>query len=573
MLTCQSAVCGDGIQSTSEDCDDGDTVDSGNGCSANCERSGSCGDGSVQSLFETCDDGNQSDGDYCSADCQSVTGYCGDGAKQQNEVCEDGNSDDGDYCSSDCQTITGFCGDQVIQTNEGCDDGNSLDGDGCSSACEVELGWTCEGEPSACVQRIYVDDDATGDGSGVSWEHAMPDLAQAFAAAAQPATEIWVAAGTYSPGPAPEDKFVLQSNLRLIGGFAGWETSPDERDVPANVTRLSGDVLGDDIGSHNRDDNNITILLSDDAEGVLIDGVFISNARGESALKVIGGSLETRNATFELNGGAVRVTGAETVASFQGVTFVSNNSTALHVSAGRVMLHDCLFDSNGLGVVVSEEKAIVNMRWSRIARHYGFGLEVRDGTFRAANVELINNHESGLKVGSGSASIVVVNGLFYGNSSSFWGGAVGAEFAPNGGSLHLHSCTIVENSGMLAGVETCTGNVVISNSTIVGNSPSDISCMNPGVGNALVSHSCVKGGYPGTGNVDCSTPQFISEHTGDFRLTSASPAYGSGSAALLPLDILDLDDDGDLTEPTPVDLDGNPRLVGLQIDMGAYERQ
>ena len=55
------------------------------------------------------------------------------------------------------------------------------------------------------------------------------------------------------------------------------------------------------------------------------------------------------------------------------------------------------------------------------------------------------------------------------------------------------------------------------------------------------------------------------------RLSVNSPAVNAGDRALLPADTLDLDGDGDLTEPIPFDLDGNTRVSGGALDMGAYE--
>ena len=50
--------------------------------------------------------------------------------------------------NSTCDEI---CGDGILVGVEACDDDNTDSGDGCSSACTEELGWTCAGEPSACV--------------------------------------------------------------------------------------------------------------------------------------------------------------------------------------------------------------------------------------------------------------------------------------------------------------------------------------------------------------------------------------------------------------------------------------
>jgi hypothetical protein len=85
-----------------------------------------------------------------------------------------------------------------------------------------------------------------------------------------------------------------------------------------------------------------------------------------------------------------------------------------------------------------------------------------------------------------------------------------------------------------------------------------------------VTYSDVRGGYTGTGNIDVD-PLFASET--DLRLQEGSLCIAAGSNAALPADVADLDSDSDTLEPTPLDLDGNPRVVGDTVDMGAYERQ
>lgn len=58
---------------------------------------------------------------------------------------------------------------------------------------------------------------------------------------------------------------------------------------------------------------------------------------------------------------------------------------------------------------------------------------------------------------------------------------------------------------------------------------------------------------------------------GDLQLQATSPAIDRGNNNALPADVLDLDGDGDLTEPCPLDLANMPRSVGRAIDLGAYE--
>jgi cysteine-rich repeat protein len=129
-----------------------------------------CGDG-VVSPDEACDDGNGAPGDGCGADCGIEAGYschgqpslcnagCGDGALGEGEQCDDGNSTAGDGCGVHCaiepeygctgvpSVCTVECGDGIQATPEACDDGNTNDGDGCSAACAVEAGFSCQAVP------------------------------------------------------------------------------------------------------------------------------------------------------------------------------------------------------------------------------------------------------------------------------------------------------------------------------------------------------------------------------------------------------------------------------------------
>lgn len=132
---------------------------------------------------------------------------------------------------------------------------------------------------------IYVKQDATGNGDGTSWEHAFTDLQGALGAATLN-DQIWVASGTYLPGDAAADPdstwYYIGQTLSLYGGFAGTETSIDERDIEANPTILSGDLLQDDVPgnfSTNREDNCQHVLVVDStAQGqVVIDGFTIRN--------------------------------------------------------------------------------------------------------------------------------------------------------------------------------------------------------------------------------------------------------------------------------------------------------
>jgi fibro-slime domain-containing protein len=67
--TCDS-MCGDGVVTLDEACDDGVNDGSYGGCNPDCSRAPFCGDGHVDMPTESCDDANFKNLDGCSAECQ-----------------------------------------------------------------------------------------------------------------------------------------------------------------------------------------------------------------------------------------------------------------------------------------------------------------------------------------------------------------------------------------------------------------------------------------------------------------------------------------------------------------------
>jgi fibro-slime domain-containing protein len=64
------SVCGDGIRTPNEACDDGVNDGSYGHCTADCQWGPYCGDGVVQEPYEQCDDGNSVNGDGCDVTCR-----------------------------------------------------------------------------------------------------------------------------------------------------------------------------------------------------------------------------------------------------------------------------------------------------------------------------------------------------------------------------------------------------------------------------------------------------------------------------------------------------------------------
>ena len=57
----------------------------------------------------------------------------------------------------------------------------------------------------------------------------------------------------------------------------------------------------------------------------------------------------------------------------------------------------------------------------------------------------------------------------------------------------------------------------------------------------------------------------------DYHLLPQSPCVDAGDNTLVPLDVTDIDDDGETLEPLPYDLDDSFRVARGTVDMGAYE--
>jgi len=101
---------------------------------------------------------------------------------------------------------------------------------------------------------------------------------------------------------------------------------------------------------------------------------------------------------------------------------------------------------------------------------------------------------------------------------------------------------------------------------------------------ASVTYSCMQTSGWGAGTIQLTGSPFASFGNSTLsRLVPTSACIDAGSNAAVALDLLDLDRDGNTTEPTPVDRAGKPRFVEHPmpntgsgtpplVDMGAYEK-
>jgi hypothetical protein len=99
---------------------------------------------------------------------------------------------------------------------------------------------------------------------------------------AQYGDQIWVAAGIYTPTQTAQRdvSFVLKNGVALLGGFAGAETSAEQRNPVLNLTRLSGDIGFSGVTA----DNSFHVLTGAGLdEQTVLDGFTISDGNSMGA--------------------------------------------------------------------------------------------------------------------------------------------------------------------------------------------------------------------------------------------------------------------------------------------------
>lgn len=321
-----------------------------------------------------------------------------------------------------------------------------------------------------------------------------------------------------------------------------------------------------------------------------------------------GGALATTNATLRLvdavfesntapgNGGALSLNGGFTTVTrgrFGGpdgagnIAFDPNPNRASYggaIAGGPIAIEGTVFEGNfskslGGAIYASRDGSSVNAARFVENRAAGGGAIASTTTdFVIVDSDFEGNQgdvEGGaVWFGNSFAATAnsVVNSRFYENRTLGLAGAAIAIDQPSA-VVDLVGCSIVANhaegvDAVAAGVAVFRGTVQLYNSILWANTGTtgslEIQQIGRGVDATIVlEHGIVQGTDPlttdlGPGPVSGEDPMFMDVATGDLRLGSSSPAIDAGDATFLP---------AYQTE----DLDGNPRILGVEVDLGAYE--
>jgi Dockerin type I domain len=210
----------------------------------------------------------------------------------------------------------------------------------------------------------------------------------------------------------------------------------------------------------------------------------------------------------------------------------------------------------------------------------GGGIANFGGTVIVMSTTLLGNTATvgGGIVNESDGSVALTNSTLSDNWADTNGGGF---FNTDSGFVSLANCTLSDNLASAHGGAffNNTGVTTSLNNTIVANSLGGGLIYN--VGALQGSHNLVEGGSPaglvGTITADPMLGPLMDNGgpTHTYALLSGSPAINAGDNTLLPADTLDLDGDGNRTEPIPFDQrgGGHVRVFGPAPDIGAFEVQ
>ncbi len=425
---------------------------------------------------------------------------------------------------------------------------------------------------------VYVKDTATGTGDGSSWANATSRLQDAIDATGT--QQVWVAKGIYY---VDNRSFSMKTNVRIYGGF-----DPDNGIDDLSDNRIMPDTAG----------NNGSIL---DGRNVLpvIQNTFPGG--GTQAYQ------QLRNA--ELNGFTIQ----NGYSSYQGggisnVSFSYPNLRYLvvrncnssyggglyNINQSEPTLYQVVFYHDtatyGGGIYNGGNTSLYLNYVSLIANHAdnggGFYQRGKYSNYRAYNFLVKNNSAAvtggGIFHDTGDGEII--NGEITGNTSNYMGSAIYQRTRY----ITMNNVTVANNVSSNTDLtyktdinlewdanilwEYTTGydyyfqlpECYIYNSILFANEAPYHSYR---ATNCLVNGNWVwafVNNYTNSINGENITPEdvFKDPANGDYTLRTSSPAINVGDSTLFP----GLDSNS-------TDMVGNPRVVGRQIDLGAYELQ
>jgi len=415
--------------------------------------------------------------------------------------------------------------------------------------------------------------------------------------------------------------FQLKNGVVIRGGYAGFgQSDPNVRNIQQYETVLSGDLNGNDVIVANlenlldeptRSENSYNVITgSGTDETAILDGFTITGGNASSSNHSGGGMLNYQgsptvlNCTFRENaanihgGGMCNLQGSPTLNNciFSG-NFAGYEGGGVFTFSS-ITVTDCTFTGNsasrGGGMYIpaigSRDPKLTDCIFSSNSAEYGGAIFCQAPSYPVGvsgpipeNSPMLNNCTiSGNSANEGGgiyndrASAMLTKCTFTGNSAESGGGIYNYR-----GTSTATNCTFSGNSaGAGSGIYNYGGSPTMTNCTFNGNSAvygsgiyndwgssTLVNCILWDVGNeiwdehgsTIITYSDVQNGWPGEGNID-TDPLFVEPAAGNFHLSPDSPCIDVGDPNFVPYP-------GEID----IDIDGEPRVMGGRVDMGADE--
>ena len=374
--------------------------------------------------------------------------------------------------------------------------------------------------------RYYAKPTVETEGDGMSWATAMSvtNLFATLGTTVGPC-EAWLGTGTVS---AAAISITNRADCTIIGGFAGTETTPEDRE-PGALTVFDGERKVD-----------VTFRVEND-EGyeLTIDGLKFCRAKSNGFIKAGAGNLKAFNCVIEANGketGKSYGRGMNVTASGVGTLVVSNctfagnrNDTADYNYGGfgiyvdsfkSALVENSLFVTNGCDIAGPGDG--VSQWRGYFARGSAIGVSATPITVRscrfAGNCCPIRLSSGDAKWGGGTVTLMGASGgslidhcVFIGNTERLsyqggtgidCGGTLVVNLANKTDKVDVRSCTFAYNAthgqASAAGITVLKGDVEVENSIFWKNVRNDLATAGYGTdvqvqgnGSLAIRHSTV----------------------------------------------------------------------------------
>ncbi len=360
---------------------------------------------------------------------------------------------------------------------------------------------------------FYVNAAATGANNGTSWTNAYSSLNSALAYATKRDT-IRVAAGRYQPGNFQNSTYTIRDSVVILGGYPSSGNPTDaDRNVAMNQT-----ILDAERGDPANTQDNIDVLI--DANGTtsfarnyIIDG-FIFESANQSALHMaVCSSPQIRNCVFRKN---------------YGTAFGS----ALNIYLSQPTFLNCYFYDNNNG-----SEAIAYLQY---------------GSSSFINCIFADNHNTYRIIGAYQNNCSIINSSFANNVLLTYPNQPSRiVYAENNSNLTISNSIFYHNfnDGSEDSTEISFDNSVMN----ISNTITQVY----DAGNAALFHIDPK--FRDINSTLGADNLYFTADDGLHLINPCSPAINAGSNAAI----------NGITK----DIEGNARIVGPAVDLGAYEVQ